>query len=306
MRLRRKKPAPQVRGREPRFTDRQVSPAFSYYNNRPEESIGRRGTDRKVGNPTAVRQRNLGRPLLNQLPFWALMALVLVCLFKLLVLSTHPKIVIVGSSEASKAYLQPTKVYAAAAHKILAGSITNYTKPTANVNGTARQLERQFPELQTVSVTLPLMGNRPIVYLLVAQPSLVLRTTHGDYALNTSGLVLAKLSSIPPSVPLVTDQSGVIPKPGKQFLPGTAVGFIQTISYQFGAAHLPVAGYVLPVANPYEIDVRPEGKPYMIRFNAQEDALQQSGAAIATLQHLGSTQPHEYLDVRVPDRAYYK
>jgi hypothetical protein len=84
------------------------------------------------------------------------------------------------------------------------------------------------------------------------------------------------------------------------------VSFIQTLAYQFSEAKIAVSAYALPAGSPYELDVRLEDKPYMIRCSLVADALVQSGAAIATLQHLGNTVPREYLDVRVPGRVYYK
>jgi hypothetical protein len=36
------------------------------------------------------------------------------------------------------------------------------------------------------------------------------------------------------------------------------------------------------------------------------EVMQQSGGAVATLQQLGSTMPAQYVDMRVPGKAYYK
>jgi hypothetical protein len=243
---------------------------------------------------------------LAQLPFWLLVALVVVCVLKVLMLSTDPKVIVVGKSSVSASYLQSTDTYAEAAHKLLSSSITNHSKLTVNLGGVAKAMEREFPELQTVSLDVPLVGSRPIVYVQIASPSVVLQTTHGNFALNKSGLVLTKLRSLPAGVPLVVDESGATPQPGKQFLPSSTVVFVQTLAYQFAAARLSVSTYVLPAGSPYELDVRLDGQPYAIRCNLQGDALVQSGAAIAVISHLGSTVPASYIDVRVPDRAFYK
>jgi hypothetical protein len=243
---------------------------------------------------------------LAQLPLWLLLAVVLICAIKLLFLGTNPKVIVLGESAATATYQQSTDAYAHAAHRLLASSITNRTKLTANVNGIAKQLEHQFPELQTVSLTLPLIGNRPVVYVQIAQPSAVLQAPQGNFALNRTGIVLAHLKSLPAHVPVITDQSAQTPQVGKQYLPGSTIDFIQTVAYQFAAAKLPISAYVLPAGSPYELDVRLEGQPYAIKYNLQADALTQSGAAIATIQQLGATPPASYLDVRVPGRVYYK
>lgn len=305
MRLRQSKPI-SGRGREPRIAGKTASPAFSYYNNRPAEPVARKSSDRQAPNQVAQRQQLGSRFSLSQIPFWLLVVISVISLCKLIGLSTTPQVRVVGTTPVTKAYVRLTYVYVRAAQTQLSRSLTNRTKLTANVNGTARALEKQFPELQTVSIALPLMGSQPILYALVAQPSLVLQTTHGNYAVNGSGLVLAKLTTLPAGIPLVTDPSGIVLQPGTQFLPGSTVAFVQTVAYQFKAAHYAVANYVLPQASPYELDVHLENKPYSIRFNLQEEPVQQSGAALATLIKLGRTTPLEYLDVRVPERSYYK
>ena len=225
---------------------------------------------------------------------------------KVLFLSTSPKVVILGSTSVSSTYAQSAGVYAAAARAQLKSSVTSHSKLTVNLNGTSSALEHQFPELQAVSMTVPLVSNRPIVYVQVAQPSVIVQTGQGNYALNKSGIVLAKLHALPSGVPMVSDQSGGTPLPGKQYLASSTVAFVQTVAYQFAAAKLSVATFVLPSSSLYELDVRLDGKPYTVKCNLQGDPLVQSGAAIATLQQLSASQPVSYLDVRVPDRVYYK
>jgi len=280
-------------------------PAFSYYSNRTPETPRERPQPRQEPSQTG-KSRRLPRMVGSQLPLWLLMALAVVCVFKVLALGTSPKVIVVGKSSVSANYLQSTDIYATAAHKLLTSSITNRTKLTVNLDGTARALEHEFPELQTVSLGVPLVGSRPIVYVQVAQPSVVLQTTHGNYALNKAGLVLAKLQSVPSGVPLVVDQSGTTPKPGKQFLPSSTVAFVQTVQYQLAAAHMSISTFVLPPGSPYELDVHLAGQSYAVRCNLQADALTQSGAAIAVIQKLGTVTPANYIDVRVPGRAYYK
>lgn len=305
-----KKTPEQGRARQPRYSGQPARPAFSYYTSRAPEVTPRRPGGRREGGEGATgkgkRQGRLPRIPLAQVPFWLLVALAVVCAAKLLSLSTSPKVIVLDQSAVTATYLQPTDVYAKAAQRLLSSSITNRTKLTADVNGTARALEHEFPELQTVSLTLPLIGNRPIVYVQAARPSVVLQSSQGNYAVNASGVVLARLKSLPAAVPIVVDQSAAAPHAGQQYLPGTTVSFIRTVAYQLSAAKLPVAVYVLPVSSPYELDVRLEGKPYVIKCNLAADALTQSGAAIATIQQLGATTPGSYLDVRVPGRVYYK
>jgi hypothetical protein len=282
--------------------------AFSYYSSRAYTPSERRAKPQSPKNQQDEKKqkRKFSMPmLLSGLPFWLLMVVVCVCLVKVLLLSDSPKIVVVGNSDVSD-YMRADAVYAAAAQKLLDSSVTNRCKLTVNANGVTQALKREFPELQDVSVSIPLVSNRPVVYIQPASQSLVLQSTSGNYSINDTGFVLSKLVILPEGAPTVVDQSGLIPIPGKQLLPSGTVTFTETVAYQFKAAHLSISTFVLPSGSPYELDVRLEGQPYMIRFNLESSPLVQSGAAIATIQQLGSTKPSSYIDVRVAGRVYYK
>lgn len=284
-----------------------IGSTFSYYTSRPTDAPrSRRPEAARPQSETTATPRATSWRLGMRLPLWLLMLVVIVCAVKLLVLGTDPKVIILGKTPIATTYVRPGSTYEAAAQKLLSSSITNRTKLTANLDGTASSLQAQFPELQTVSLTVPLAGNRPIVYVEVAQPSVILRSNSGNYALNASGLVLAKVTTIPSGIPVAVDQSNGMPHPGKRYLPGSTIGFIRTVAYQFSAAHVQIATFVLPANAPYELDVRLEGKPYVVRFSLVSDALTQSGAAIGTIGQLGAATPANYVDVRVPGRVYYK
>lgn len=283
----------------------------TYYTNRVSEGERQSVSERRERTDQADAQRSgTGRlqAFFSVALFWVLIAVVAVCAGKVLLLSTDPKVLIVGQTHTTAVYTQSAEVYEAAAQKLLATSVTNRSKLTMDSDGVARQLEAEFPELQAVSVSIPLVASRPVVYVQPASPSLVLKTTRGNYALNKSGLALTALRELPAGVPQVVDQSGITPHPGKQALPSSTVAFIQTVAYQLKAQKLSESAYVLPANAPYELDVRLANEPYDVRFSLRADALTQSGAAVATVQQLSKagTTPAAYIDVRVPGRVYYK
>jgi len=290
------------------------SPAFSYYTSRVSDGPARE--KRTPGRPElpVPEKKGKGNPpvrsFLSALPFWLFVAVAIICVGKVLWLNTDPRIVVVGESSVAANYLQSDATYEAATQKLLSKSITSRTKLTVDVGGTIAALKEEFPELQDVSISLPLVSNRPVVYIQPTNPSMVLQSSHGAYyALSKDGVVLTGLSTVPSSLPIVVDQSGLVPRLGAQVVPSSTVSFVQTVAYQLAAAHLQVSTFVLPGNNPYELDVRLSGKPYIVyivRFNLEDDALTQSGALIATVQDLGSKVPSSYIDVRVPGRVYYK
>jgi hypothetical protein len=239
-------------------------------------------------------------------PFWLLIGVVVVCAAKVLFLTTDPKVIVVGKNAVTADYVQSVSIYENAAHKLLNRSVTSRSKLTADFSGTSEQMRAEFPELQDVSMGVPLIGNRPIVYVQVAAPSLILQTSAGNFALSDNGVVLARLRAVPSGIPIVVDQSGSVPHAGKQYLPSSEVQFTRTVAFQLAAAHLNINTFVLPSNSPYELDVRLAGQAYFIRCNLEADAVTQSGAIIATVQKLGTSVPAGYLDVRVPGRVYYK
>lgn len=292
-----------------------IGPAFSYYNTARVAEVPRERVAPQRAQPVEPQeQQSRGRgdkaprSVASALPFWLLAWLVAACVVKVLWLSTDPRVIIVGNTTISSAYMHSADTYESAARTFLAGSIANHSKITADLDGTARALEHAFPELAQVTVSIPLVSNRPVVYAEIAQPSLILQMPQGNYVVNKAGVALARTSKIPAQVPIVVDQSSVAPKLGAQYLPSSTVAFIQMVDYQLRSAHMSSSTFVLPPDSPYELDVRLEGQAYLVRFNLEEDALVQSGATIATLQRLraGGNLPQTYLDVRVPGRVYYK
>lgn len=281
--------------------------AFSYYANRT--------TDRNAPDVAGARQRSADGGTterrvprdLGRLPLWIWLAVIVVCLVKLLVLTTSPKIVVVEPSSSGVTYLQPEETYANAAKDIFGHNLANHFKLTANLHEVSQQMQLRFPELQTVSTAAPLVGNRPIVYVMPAQPSLVLEAAGSEYVVNSGGVALAKLSGgTDLKVVRLFDETGVVPQIGKQALPGSTVRFVEAMQYQLQHAGLSVDHMTLPQGSAYELDIQLAGKPFVVRANLQEDARQQAGGLIATLKKLGATQPGAYLDVRVPGRVYYK
>lgn len=302
---RNKKPVEPDVGRRRQAADRPgSSPAFSYYSStnrtldRSPEAPDRRGSP--VAEPAKRRRLQL-RSLASRLPLILVVVAVGLLLFKVLTLSSSPRVVVVGQDAS---YIQESGVYAQAAQKLLATSKLNAFKPTADLNGVAKRLQTEFPELQTVSITAPLVGSKPIVYVMPAQSGILLQVGDTSYAVNGSGVVLAEVAD--PSKPQgirVIDQAGVQPVPGKRILPASTISFLQRFGYQLQAKGQAVDSMTLPAANPYEVDVRLTGKPYFVKTNVQGNPVEQAGTVLAVQNQVS---PAEYLDVRVPGRVYYK
>jgi cell division septal protein FtsQ len=250
---------------------------------------------------------------MERLPLLGIAILVFVVVISQLVLTTHPKLIILSSSSNSDLFLQSTAVYQSAADKLFSQSLGNQNKLTVDAGGISNKLKAMFPELSDVSVALPVVGNQPIVYLQPSEPTFILSANNNSYVIDNTGRALAFAQAMPAqnraSLPQIVDQSGLLPQVGNQVLPSTSVTFMQTVLAQLKAQHIAVSKIVLPSAS-FEVDMYISGKPYFVKFNMQDASgvLQQVGSYVTVAQNLSGKNitPSQYIDVRIDGRAYYK
>lgn len=303
------------RSREPRQRLAPSAPnrAFSYYSNRSqtEQTTGREALYTKP----AIRRLPTRFQRLRQHAGWFVgVAAVLALTVYQLQLSTTPKIVSLAASSDAP-FLQDAQIYQQAGSQLFNASAANRNKLTVNATDIAAQMQRQFPELQEVAVSLPIIGATPTLLVRPAEPALVLTAANGTYVVDTNGRALAEatagtnLSRL--KVPTVTDQSSLQVRLGTQVLPRTATAFISSVTSQLAAQQLTVKSMTLPAAAG-ELDVYIANSPYFIKFNLQEggaeSAAKQAGRFVAVIKQLSKagTQPTQYVDVRLDGRAYYK
>lgn len=227
------------------------------------------------------------------------------------VLSLSPGAKVVPLTGSDSSLLRAPEVYEAAADRQLGRSIWNRNKITVNTSTLSRQLLKEFPELRSVSVTVPLLAHRPVVYVEPAQPVLVLVAANGAFIVDNAGKALLRndnphdFSRL--KLPILNDQSGLRINVNRQALPAGDIRFIQIIVAQLAAKQFTVSDMTLP-AGTSELDVKLAGQPYMVKFNLQSDkAKEQAGtflAAMAELRRQNITP--RYVDVRVDGRAYYQ
>lgn len=297
----------QASSRQPSFASSNQRPVkrSSYYSKRLDKDV-------QTG-----RQLPRKQPNQNYKQFWLQrsgLALLLVVSFVSVIyalnLSNNSRIITLKSTGSNM--LRSDTVYQTAVNDILSKSFWNRSKLTINTSDISQQLLDQFSELSTVSVVLPLLAHRPVVYLTASQPALIIIGSNGVYLLDTSGkalLAISDINSVPSyKLPVLTDMSGLKLSLGHRALSSSDITFIQTVITQLAAKKVVITGFTLPIAS-REIDANIAGQPYYVKFNLQNgDALHQSGTYLATQARLLSRNitPTQYIDVRVPGRAYYK
>ena len=303
--FRKKQKTPTHPTRNVRQADR--APVFSYYANRSTVDVTR---DR--GEPVRSRSQFSFRRTLNYIPSLIAGLALLVCLSYISTLSTDANIQVVGQTVEGQTLVTNLAEYQDEFRAALTESPLNRSKLLIDTDGIAKELSARFPELGDISVVLPLVGRRPVFKIRLAEPAITLSASGGPYVVDTKGRVLAYTrdadSSLTDKLPIVRDESGLPVERGSAVITGATISFIKSVVGQLTQAKIQSESLVLPQANAGELHLRLEGKPYFVKFDMRGEGRLQAGSFIAVKEHLeqqGKT-PAEYIDVRVPEKAFYK
>jgi cell division septal protein FtsQ len=231
--------------------------------------------------------------------------LVIVVLFGLgysLLVTPDPKVIASSESFHSQANYR-----SAAAAQLK--QFNNRNKITFNEQAIAKQLEKQFPEINDVQIELPLFSEQPTIRLSISEASFYLNSHGNRYIVDSSGKAVARASDLPAikNLTAVDDQSGYPDGVGRQILSSSSVIFISNLMAQARNAGVPVTSLTLP-AIPQEIDLRTKDQPYYVKFYLDGDVLAQAGQFLAARKHFiqAHQAPSQYLDVRVSGKIFYK
>lgn len=295
--------------RRSRLTEapKEVPASFAYRSRRAGQDDSRNRFQPKAN---AASLKNLRQFWVQRFGLAILVVAALVSAVNVLTLSPTAKVMPLDGSTSS--FLRPVPVYEQAANKILAGSIWNRNKVTVDTSELNKQLQAQFPELANLSVTIPLLAHRPLIYVEPARPALIMQAANGSFVIDSTGKTLARddgskvIQEL--KLPQLNDQSGLKLRLNRQALPAQNVSFIQNITAQLAAKQLAISGMTLP-GGASELDVQVAGQPYFVKFNLQrDDPRGQAGTFLATIGalHKQNINPAKYVDVRADGRAYYQ
>ncbi len=272
-------------------------PKPTYYGNdtpRTEDSIrARQLTDQK----RALWQR------LRLVPTLIAASAILVSVVYSTTLSTTPGIIFVGEASMYRTAAE----YKVGITKILESSVKNKSKVTLNTATTQEAIVKTFPELDIATVGLPIIGRRLIVTLHMRKPALILTTKTNAFVLDNNGRIVAEakqlLSSLTSGLLTAQDQSGLVLHVGDQALTSETIAFITNIAAQLKAKQLIISGLTIPTGG-NEVDVRIKDMPYYIKTDSSGNARVQIGGFLTVRD--SSTNPTEYIDVRVEEKLFLK
>jgi hypothetical protein len=308
----RKKQTPPPSGRVVRR--QQSAPVFSYHANRSPVQGVQRGRGMRQDESGSKRRRvfKLPKPSGQWVSYapTALAGIVLAfCLIYCSTLSTKPQVQAVGVGATGLA--RGIDSYEADLFYLFDKSILNRSKLLIDTEAIAREIQAEFPQLGAVAVVVPLVGRRPVVRVRPATPALMLGTLEGVMVVDENGRIMAEArdleSSVKDKLPTVQDESGLSLEKGKYAFPRETVAFIQEVTAQLDAQRLSVQAMTLPPI-PNELHIRLENTPYYVKFDMRGKGRVQAGTLVATKKKLdgGKQTPREYIDVRIPGKAYYK
>jgi hypothetical protein len=187
--------------------------------------------------------------------------------------------------------------------------LNNRNKITFDGDGLRTALKKQFPEITSAQIELPLFSEQPIILLSTDRPAFFLDSQGMRYVIDASGRAVAKAADLPnvTDLPVISDTSGFKISTGRQVLSSDGVAFIKTLISQCRYAGIQIATLTLP-AVPQEIDLKAKGQSYYVKLFLGGDSLTQAGQYFAARHHFNETgrQPSQYLDVRVPGKVFYK
>lgn len=297
-------------GKKKSTPQRQRTPAsnrsvYSYHSKRSER------TDQLTRRPDEVvekKQVRKKRKVVQHIPALFLVIVIMVSVLYLSTVDTKVRVVVKDDKNTT---LRDPAVYQEAATKFVNGSIVNHSKLLFDSQGLTEHIKQEFPEIAAATVTLPVMGRRPVVSVQTTKPGFILVSDQNAYVVGTNGVALLNVrdgqnvSNL--GLRTVNDESGVVIEPGKAALPQEQALFISTVVEQLEKQGLQVESLTIP-SSPYDLNVKLVGASYYVKFNILEDPKQQAGSFIALKKKLDSDKviPKEYIDVRVGERVFYR
>ena len=191
-------------------------------------------------------------------------------------------------------------------------SILNKSKLTLREDQIALALKDHYVGFSDVQVSSDLFGRHIILNIQSSRPAVLLSNGTNVYIIGQNGVALADNSKKKPgfdsnSIPLVQDQSAITIEVGKQALSTDQVTFIEEVAFQLESGDMPISTMIL-LPGGGELQVRFGKVDYYGKFSMYEDARKSSGTFLAMKDEADklNTKPREYIDVRIPERAYIK
>lgn len=286
--------------RSPRI-ERQKQSIFQYSSNRSQTDRTKR-SEGEEGEDTQTGLNSLKR-YLYRLGLLIILAGAVATSF----LTAAPRVTLADSSQ----QFRDVQTYQEVSRQA-AGGWQSYSKLTVNREKITQELQSKYPEIVRADVSTPLFGRAAVVKVELARPAVILNAANGKFVLDQRGIALFDLDRVEPgfkteSLAEISDRTEAPVELGKPALTSGQITFITEVKRQSEAKQMPVGSIVL-TGGGGELHVKHGDLPYIVKYNVYEDGRKSFGTFIATKEHADRSglKPAEYIDVRIPERAYIK
>lgn len=203
--------------------------------------------------------------------------------------------------------LKPEGFYVKAIDDILSSSLFYRSKLTLSSEDLEEKITKTYPEIAFATVSIPLVGSKPIIGIAFSRPTLLVETSSGKLLVGDDGRTLSSAEGDVSVLPNVHDFSGIDYKPGQRFLLPTEVEFLKTLFDEIKSNDLQLQSIDIG-KSPQDVRVQIYGDSYQVKFNFGHSVREQLGAMWVVKQRLKDENiiPTQYIDVRLGERAYIK
>lgn len=288
-----------------RFSREKKAREYKAVNEKPRifsYSSSRRPSSASAGGSSST-QKKISRLVNIAIAFVLLLGAAYMCLLK-------PSAQVKISGE--KFYPRDKSSYETGIDEQLKGSIFYRNKLTFDSSKLRDDIKQEFPEVNEVDINISPLRHMPIIEITLAKPTARLVTTDKTYILDDEGRALfeqkdASDSLDTDSLLTISDDSGQDITLGKPALTQAQIGFIREVIGQTGSKKLHPVSLSLSSGGT-ALDVRFKEFDYFVKFSFMADPRQSSGAFIALYRQLqrDGAQPSQYVDLRIPEKAFIK
>lgn len=293
---RNKKQTPRARNYSPPGNDRQR--VYSYSSARKTQA------NQQQKNNNQSNNANLPKfSVLEKFQYALVAILVFAGVGYVFTLDTNAQIRIEGAEN----FPREKAAYEAAIQQEIGSSMFNRSKLTLNDQKIEESILKNFPEVRSVEVKTSLLRHRPMVEAVIARPVAKLVTPSETYILDRDGVALYAEGQATgvntKNLISVNDTSGYEIEYGKPALTSRQIGYINEFLGQMKAKKIPVSEMSIEGGG-VELHVRFKDKKHFLKLSFFSSARQSSGAYLAVLDK--NIPISNYVDLRIPDRAYIK
>lgn len=281
-------------------TERPKQPVFSYSSTRKQpQTPYDRGSDKK--NKVAVPGR---LSTLEKIQYGFGAVLLLAGIFYLTSLDSNAQIKVEGA----RSFPRDNAEYEHTVQDALKSSVLNRNKLTLNSKALEEKVKSAYPEIRLVEVKTSLLRHRPVIVVQLAEPTVRLVTPSSVYVLDEEGRALFDASrqtaafNVDQLTP-INDNSGHQIDIGKPAVTELQIAYVREVIGQFKSKNIPIEKMKLEGGG-LELHVTLKDVNHFIKFSFLADARTSSGAYIALREK--NVPISQYVDVRIPDRAYVK